>query len=218
MLALRLIQPMDEDLALLEAWRGGDRAAGSRLLARRVREITWFFRNKVFDETDVADLVGQTFLGCVGSRDHFRGDTSFRRFLYSIAENTLRKYLRTKAKRAREQIDFAQVCISELEPRSLSSIAAMHRELRAFFSGLREVPIDDQVVLELKYFEGLSARELGEVLGIPEATVRGRLRRGLDRLRERVHLWLERDGGEAQVPSAEDLEAWAATIRERRSA
>lgn len=208
--------PDDPDHALFVAWRDGDRDAGSKLLERRVREITWFFRNKVFDESDVADLVGQTFLGCVSARDRYRGETSFRRFLYTIAQNVLREYLRSKAKRAREKIDFTQVCVRDLNPRSPSSIQMHQRELRAFVDGLREVPIEDQIVLELKYFESLTGPEMAELLGIPEGTVRGRLRRGLERLRDRVHEGLRLGAEPSEPPSFEDLERWAAAVRAQR--
>jgi len=203
---------MDEDDAtLLDAWRAGDRAAGARLLERRVREMTWFFRNKVFNESDVADLVNQTFLACVTAKDRFRGDTSFRRFMYAVAQNTLREYLRQRAKRSREQLDFSEVCVQAIDPRSMSSIHAEREELQAFVHALRLLPLEDQTVLELKYFEGCSGSEIAERLGIPEGTVRSRLRRGLQRLRERIAEQLK-GRGEA-VPTDAELEAWAAEIR-----
>ncbi len=207
---------MDDDHELLEAWRAGDRDAGSKLLARRSREITWFFRNKVFDEADVPDLVSQTFLGCVSAKDRFRGETSFRRFAYTIAHNVLREYLRAKAKRKREQLDFATVCLRDLDPKSMSSIEMHRRELRAFVDGLRAVPIDDQVVLELKYFENLSGREIGEALDLPEGTVRGRLRRGLERLREEVEAQLSLGPRDPAKVSVDDLESWAEQVRAQR--
>lgn len=206
---------MDDEHQLLEAWRAGDRQAGSRLIAARSREMTWFFRNKVFDENDVPDLVSQTFLRAVSARDRFEGKTSFRRFLYAIARNVLREYLRSVTKREREQLDFAQVCVRDLQPRTLSSLHSEKRQVQALIEALREVPLDDQVVLELKYFEGLSGRELGDALGIPEGTVRGRLSRGLGRLRERVQRQLQRG---APPVSAEDLEAWGAELRRLRGA
>jgi RNA polymerase sigma factor (sigma-70 family) len=216
-LALLSSGRVDSDGELLDAWRDGDRRAGSRLLDRRAREITWFFRNKVFDEADVPDLVSQTFLGCVSARDRFEGDTSFRRFVYAIAHNVLREYLRTKAKRRREQLDFARVCVHEIDPRSFSSMEMHRRELQAFVEGLRRIPVDDQVVLELKYFEGLKGREIADRLGLPEGTVKTRLRRGLENLRQRVRQQLSL-GADDQPPavSAEDLEAWAVKVRAMR--
>ena len=207
---------MEDDLALLAAWRDGDRQAGSKLLQGRIREITWFFRNKVANEADVADLVGQTFLGSVTSKDRFRGDASFRQFLYAVAHNTLRNYLRTRSKRDRELLDFAAVCVGDLLPRTPSSIQVHRRELRAFVDALRCIPLEDQIVLELKYFEGLAGGAIADVLGVAEGTVRSRLRRGLARLRAEVATALRSGGRETQMPTEDDLEAWAAAVRASR--
>ncbi|MFO0632209.1 MAG: RNA polymerase sigma factor [Nannocystaceae bacterium] len=206
---------MDDEAELLAAWRGGDRNAGSRLIAARGREITWFFRNKVFHEDAVADLVSQTFLRAVAAKTTFAGATSFRRFVYAIAHNVLREYLRARSKRAREELDFGTVCVSELEPRSLSSLHSDKRELQAVLEALREVPVDDQIVLELKYLEGLSGSELADALGIPEGTVRGRIARGLQRLRERVATRLEQQGLATAAPTLETLALWAEEVRAR---
>ena len=67
-------------------------------------------------------------------------------------------------------------------------------------------------MLELMYLEGLSGAQVGETLGIPEGTVRGRIRRGLARLRERVTVGLA-DGVRGESVSLEDLERWAAEVR-----
>jgi RNA polymerase sigma-70 factor, ECF subfamily len=210
----------DPDRELLERWQAGDRDAGNELVRRRIGEITWFFRNKVCNESDVPDLVSQTFLGCLQAAAGFRGETSVRRFLFRVANNVLFTYIRKKSKRQREELDFAEVCIHELDPRSPSSIVMRRREGQAFVQSLRQIPVGDQVVLELMYFDGLTGREIGEVLGIPEGTVRGRLQRGLARLREQVqqHLDLHRQlrGGEPTTVRVEDLERWAEEVRALR--
>ncbi|MEM9453467.1 MAG: RNA polymerase sigma factor [Myxococcota bacterium] len=211
----------DSDRDLLERWHNGDRNAGNELVRRRFGEITWFFRNKVCNESDVPDLVSQTFLGCLQAAEGFRGETSVRRFLYRVANNVLYSYIRKKSKRAREQLDYTAVCIHELDPRSPSSIMMRRREGQAFVQSLRKIPVGDQVVLELKFFDGLSGREIGEVLGIPEGTVRGRLQRGLARLRDEVQAQLEglhreHGGDEVHTVTVDDLEVWAQEVRERR--
>lgn len=207
---------MQDEYELLEAWRAGDKRAGSQLIAARSREITWFFRNKVFDVDMVPDLVGQTFLRTVTARDRFAGETSFRRFIYAIAQNVLREYLRSVDKRAREELDFLDVCLSDLQPRTMSSLQSEKVQVQALIEALRQVPIGDQVVLEMKYFEGLSAREVGDALGIPEGTVRGRLARGLTRLRAQVREQLEAGGSPGAAVTGEDVEQWATELRRLR--
>ncbi len=202
------------DGELLQAWQGGDREAGNLLVDRYFDAITRFFRNKVCGEDDVAELVGQTFLGCTSGKDRFRGDASVRQYLYSIAQNVLRKYIRARYKRHSELVDFAAVCVQELAPASLSSIVAHKREAQSLVQALREIPVEDQVVLELMYFEGLSGSELADILGLPEGTVRGRLARGKQRLRERVAALLARAPSPTSAAVTPDqLDTWALELR-----
>ncbi|MFO0633263.1 MAG: sigma-70 family RNA polymerase sigma factor [Nannocystaceae bacterium] len=81
----------DLDLELLEAWRGGDAKAGNALFDRYFDAVFRFFRNKVADHAD--DLVQQTFLALVQARDRFRGDSSFRTYLFTAARSKLFNYL-----------------------------------------------------------------------------------------------------------------------------
>ncbi|MCY1004674.1 RNA polymerase sigma factor [Nannocystis pusilla] len=202
------------DGELLGAWQAGDAAAGEAFVDRHFDAITRFFRNKVCSEDDVAELVGQTFLGCTASKDRWRGEAGARQFLYAIAGNVLRKYIRGRYKRKSEALDFAAVCVQDCEGASMSSIVAHRREARCLVQALREIAVEDQIVLELMYFEGLSGSEAAALLGVPEGTVRGRIARGRQRLRERVAALL------AAAPAAptvdvtpEQLEAWARELR-----
>lgn len=206
---------MESDTDLLEAWCGGEGRAGEELFRRRVGEITRFFRNKVADESEVADLVSQTFLGLTEARTRFRGDASFRSFLYSIATNVLRGYIRVRYKRERERVDFTVLCIGQLSQRAPSSIVMGQRGGQAFVESLRDLSLDDQILLELKYFENLTGREIADVLGLPQGTVRRRLSTATHRLGGVVG---KRLGGtdpaktRASV-SVDDFEAWAAQVR-----
>ncbi len=207
---------MVSDRELLDAWRRGDRRAGSELVDRHIGSISRFFRNKVASPEDATDLVSQTFLAATSSKDRFRGETSVRRFLYAIAGNVLREYIRRKYKRRSEALDFESICVSDLDPASMSSIVMRKREARMFVRALREIPLGDQIVLELMYFEGLSGREIAELLAIPEGTVRGRLRRGKDRLRTRVEALLTATPSPVDsTVTVERLDDWARDVRRK---
>jgi RNA polymerase sigma-70 factor (ECF subfamily) len=203
---------VQSDAELLDAWRAGDNRAGNELVDRHFAEISRFFRNKVASEDDATDLVSQTFLGCTASKDRYRGDASVRQFLFSIAHNVLYKYIRGRYKRSREQLDFAEVCVHDTFPASLSSIVMHRREAQSFVQALREIPVDDQVVLELMYFEGLSGAEIAAALGLPEGTVRGRVARGKQRLRDKIEALLARNAAPASV-APDQLDVWAREVR-----
>src|SRR5262245_60999657 len=92
----------DEDLALLNRWRDGDRAAGEALFARHFDGLYRFFEHKTGGDAD--DLTQRTFLACVRSRDQFRGASSFRTYLFAIARHELYAHLRTLA--GNQRLDF----------------------------------------------------------------------------------------------------------------
>src|SRR6185436_6575853 len=73
---------MRPDAELLSAWRGGDEKAGAELFERHFEALFRFFRNKAGDQAE--DLVQETFLACL-SGPAFRGEASFRTYLFTVA-------------------------------------------------------------------------------------------------------------------------------------
>ncbi len=173
---------MASDLELLDRWRDGDDDAGDALLARHFDSLCRFFRNKV--DSGVDDLVQATLLRCVEKRDEFRRHSSFRTYLFVIARNLLFDRIR-RQRRSPEVLDFSQVSVRDLGT-SPSLVAARNERKHALMLALQALPLDFQIVVELTYWEGLSAVEVGEVLGIPANTVRSRLVRARKQLD--VHL------------------------------
>jgi len=202
-----------DDWQLLEAWKDGDSRSGELLLTRYMGPLTRFFRNKVVDPDDVADLISETMLACTRSKERVRESGAFRSFLYSSAMNMLRRHYRKKAKRQREVDDFAQLCVGESnDPRSLASMVSLQREGQLLVRALRRIPLDQQIVLELHYIEQLSGPEIAEILGVPKPTVYTRLRRGTEKLRTMVTELAE--SPDLAVSTMSGIQTWAVKIRE----
>jgi len=170
---------MTEDRDLLGRWQDGDKAAGAELFDRHYQQVTRFFRNKIRGTPE--DLVQRTFMGLIEALPSFRGEGSFRSFLYGVAYNVLRNHYRTQ--RRTPDIDFGVTSLAALEPR-LSGIVAERAERRELLSALRRIGVEHQVLLELYYDEGLTAPEIAEALDVPVGTVRTRLRRAKQLVRE----------------------------------
>ena len=68
-----------------------------------------------------------------------------------------------------------------------SSIMFEKTEQRLLLEALRSLPMDDQFVLELHYWEGMSGPELASVFDLLEPTVRGRIHRAKKRLRDALN-------------------------------
>ena len=199
---------MSSDLDLLQAWSEGDARAGNELFNRHFDAICRFFANKVSDDVD--DLIQKTFLACVEGRERFRGDASFRSYLFGVARNVLRRYYRDK-RYQKIRFDELESSVHDLAP-GASLLIAEKREQELLLHALRQLPLDHQITLELYYWESMSGRELGEVLGIPEGTVRGRIRRAKELLEGKLEE-LARSPGELKSTMA-NLDGWAKDLRE----
>ena len=168
---------MRTDLELLGAWRDGDIAAGDELVSRHWASISRFFRAKVGD--DGADLISQTFLACVEAKDKIEGD-NIKAYLFGVARRRLADHLRKRVRAP--AIDFTVSSLVDLATGPATAVARRQRS-ELLRDGLARIPLDDQIALELSYFEAMSTREIADVLEIPENTVRSRLSRAREKLR-----------------------------------
>lgn len=197
------------DGELLEAWAAGDREAGEALFARHFEPVVRFFQNKI--DRDHDDLIQKTFLGCLEGRARFRGEGSFRAFLFGVARNVLGKHLRGRYREA-AKLDFAHVSVAELHE-SPSQLVVEDQQQLLMLNALRRIPLDHQIVLELYYWEGMTAPEVGQMLEIPPGTAKTRLRRAKQLLAaELSDLAAGTTGAE---PTETRLDTWARGIRRR---
>ncbi|MFO7566124.1 MAG: sigma-70 family RNA polymerase sigma factor [Enhygromyxa sp.] len=196
-----------DDAADLEAWRAGDRAAGERLFDRYYEPVARFFVNKVGDASP--DLIQRTFLACVEGASRFRGEGSFRSYLFAIAYRQLCLHYRS---REGDRLDPTSVSALALDP-SLSGIMVEREELRLLLAGLRQLPLDLQVVLELHYWEECTLVEIAAALEIPLGTAKSRLRSG----REKLGVLVERLAATPELAAStiHGLETWAGEVRAR---
>ena len=205
-----------DDWQLLEAWRDGDQSAGQTLLKRYLGMLSAFFRNKVSNPADVAELVSGTMIACTRARERVRDSGAFRSFLLSCAMNNLRLHYRKKLKRNRELDDFENVCVGEMaDAQSPTSIIALRREGQLLVRALRRIPLDQQIVVELTYMEGLNGPEIARLLGIPKQTVYTRLRRGTEKLKAMVGELAE--SPELAMSTMTGLRTWAGQVRDKFS-
>lgn len=202
---------MRDDSELLRAWAEGDAAAGRELFERHFESIFRFFRNKA--DGDVEDLVQTTFTNALAARDAFRGEASFRTYLFTIARHELYAHWK-RQRRQSEEVDIGSLSVEDLATTPSSALAA-RRDRAALARALRSIPLDFQVVLELHYWEELSGPELAAALELPEGTVRSRLRRGKELLAERFDALLRGEGDpDHRASSPDDVDRWAASLKE----
>src|SRR5262249_46276956 len=133
--------------------------------------------------SEAEDLAQRTFTECVAARERFRGQASFRTYLFAIARNQLYSYLRKLP--AWEHVDFENTSIADVVT-SLSSRIGRARKIEELRGVLRELPAEQQLLLELHYWHDLGANELAEVFEVPPGTIRVRLLRARRALKDRM--------------------------------
>lgn len=197
--------PTDNELVV--AWRAGDEVAGQALFERHYDAVHRFFRNKV---PEPSELVQRTFLACLETADRFSEGRDFRRYLLGIARNVLyTHYRRVNGPRNHAPLDATSVEDMDQNP---AQLIEEREEERLMLAGLRRLPVELQLALELQYWEKMTAREISEVLGVPVGTAKDRLRRAKLRLEQEIR---------ALATSPKKLEStltllddWAAGLRQ----
>jgi RNA polymerase sigma factor (sigma-70 family) len=191
------------DLDLMSAWRSGDNVAGEALFSRHFRKVYRFFETKFGAEAD--ELVQSTFLACVRAKDQFRAESSFATYLFTIARHELYRHL-SERRRDLARIDFEVSSIATLAPTPRTRMTA-HEDRVRLLGALRALPVEQQVLLELHYWEDVEISSLAEIFECPAVTIRSRLHRARVALRE--YLSKQPDLPALVADTLESLDAWA---------
>lgn len=198
---------VDTDEALVTAAQAGDREAVDTLIRRHQSRIFNFALTLTAGGADAEDLAQETFIRAFRGLSRFRGESSFRNWLYRIAVNAART---RRAQRARQAAVWeARVEVDDLAGRRPARAAgsveqadgveeAMIRR-QALDRALAALPHDLRAAVVLRDVEGLEYREIAAVLGIPDGTVMSRIFRARRLLRPML---AELRGGGAARPAA----------------
>lgn len=170
------------DLEVFDRWRRGDAAMGKMFFQRLAPRLMAYFRRNVYDRAVVEELVHETFVECM--RASGTAVANPRAYMFGIASHLFLRHIRRK-RRELGRIDGSPEDLNEpidgLE-RDPEFLRMQRDEDRLFMKAMRKLPFDQQLVLELSFWEKMSGREIGEVLQLPEGTVRGRIRLGRQKL------------------------------------
>jgi RNA polymerase sigma factor (sigma-70 family) len=176
-----------DDQSLFDAWRRGDPRAGDELVARHGEAVRKFVSRRVGSGAD--DALQEVWTALTRCLDRFQQRCTFRTYLFSIARNQIQEELRRRRRDARHDA-YDDEADADLAP-GADSVMEDSEEARRLAHALAALPVELQRLVALYYFERKTAREIGEMFGIPENTARSRLRRAKALLREALdgHDW-----------------------------
>lgn len=178
----------DEELML--AYGAGDPAAFTELFERYRDRIYRYFLRHQSDWTVAEDLFQRTFLKLHDARHRYRPTSSFASWIYTIATNLLRDEARSRGVRTIETAGDRPLPerADETSPEGMT----LGRELaERIAAAVRELPPDQREAFILGKYEGLAYREVADILGCSEGSVKVRIHRAVktlgEALREYAH-------------------------------
>ncbi len=164
--------------ALVERAKRGDPAAFRQLFDRHKNEVSRLvYRLLGRSSSDLEDVVQDVFVHVYRSLKGFRGDAKFSTWLYRLTVNVVRMHIR-KAKSRPRVADGVEVPERTSQPRiDLDPEASLQRRRRmeAFESLIATLSEKKRAVLVMHDIEGMSAKDIAEIVGAPVLTVRTRL-------------------------------------------
>jgi RNA polymerase sigma-70 factor (ECF subfamily) len=160
---------VDPDLADVRAAQA-DRAAFGALYRRYLDRVYGYAFYLLGDHHDAEDATERTFLAAFDAIGRFRDEgATFRAWLFRIAHNQIANALRSRARRRASPLDAVAEPSADADPADRTGAADDARRVR---SALAELSADRRQVLVLRFVDGLSAREIGAVLGRSEGAIR----------------------------------------------
>ncbi|HXV77497.1 MAG TPA: sigma-70 family RNA polymerase sigma factor [Candidatus Polarisedimenticolaceae bacterium] len=179
----------DEDL--VQAVQAGDTDSLGVLVSRWEQPLYRFIYRMLPRREDAHDVCQETFLRILRRADRYRPGSRFSTWMYQIALNLCRDQAR-KRKRwglilaERHEFDERQPGLENGSTGAADPAASVERDemTRAVRRAMEQIPQEQREVLIMKEFEGLKFREIAEILGCPESTVKSRMYYGLSGLRQ----------------------------------
>ena len=171
------ISPASE-AALVARARTGDHHA-FEILIRRYKDRVLNLARRIVGDADAAqDVAQETFIKAYQKLRRFRGKSRFATWLYRIAVNEARAYLRAQRRR-RARWD-KQKALEVSKPAHVEPSERAGRLVEL----LDELPEKQRIALALFYLQELSVSEIAQLVGAPDGTVKAWLSRGRERLRK----------------------------------
>jgi RNA polymerase sigma-70 factor (ECF subfamily) len=172
----------DEDLMALAD--GGNTQAFAALYDRHARAAYSLAYRMMGERQAAEDLVQEAFLKVWRAAGSYRVErASVRTWILSILNNRGIDELRSSASRRRTQ-DKVEARTSTSQPSEAFALTWRNSQGEQVREALRGLPPEQLQVLELAYFSGYTHTEIAELLSLPLGTVKGRMRLGLQKIRE----------------------------------
>lgn len=180
---------LEQEKRLVERAKSDTEAFGE-LYDRYYSQIFGFVLRRTASIEAAQDVTSEVFFKALENLRRFRWrDVPFSSWLYRIASHEIANYFRKNKHRQfrlEEVSDSINLSNASPETELVEAEAELkrHEEFLALHENISKLPVKYQEVITLRFFENKQLREIGEILGKREGTVKSLLHRGLEKLRK----------------------------------
>src|SRR3954470_23655403 len=202
----KVSEPVSDELALVQAAKGGDVGAFEELVRRYDRNVFRIAQHITQNREDAEDVVQDAFLKAYSNLGQFQGQSKFYTWLVRIAVNEALMKLRKRRPERMVSLDEDVKTEEDSMPREIADWSPnpeqqyTQGELKDILSRtIQGLPASFRTVFVLRDVEGLSTEETADALGLSIPAVKSRLLRGRLQLRDRLTKYFKsRNGGDGR--------------------
>ncbi|MCI0518071.1 MAG: sigma-70 family RNA polymerase sigma factor [Woeseiaceae bacterium] len=171
------------DEQLIQWVADGDPSCLAALFDRHHHAVYHYLLQMLKEQALCEDLVQDVFLKVLRKAQHFRGEGSFKGWLFNIARNVALDELRKANRQGTDPLDDCETASALTDHRSAEQEAAGKQKVKLVLQAMAKLPAAVQEVIWLGRFEFDSYEELGQALNCNAGTARVRMHRAMDLLK-----------------------------------
>ena len=172
------------DETLVKQALKGKKSAWVALVKRYEKNLYNYTLRMVSNPADAMDLMQDVFVAVFRNLSTFRGDSPFKGWMFKIAHYRCIEFYRRK--RPTQSLDDHPEQFDEASNECPEYLAVSGQQANALHKALQTLPINQKLVVELKFFQHCTFDDIAKQLGISVNTVKSRLYSGLDKLKDHL--------------------------------
>ncbi len=181
------------DAELVRQVLNGNNNAFRFLVAKHQRLVVHIVGRIVQRQEDVEDVCQEVFIKVFRKIQYFRGDSRLSTWIAKVAYNTSVSYIRRRRKEE-NSYDEQPLLIAAEKDESLNQKVVEREEAKKYLMEfIEKLPLQYRTVLTLFHLEEFSYREIEEITGMPEGTIKSYLSRARKLLKDQLEKMTEKE-------------------------
>ncbi len=186
---------------LLALCKRQDQDALRVLFRRHERPVYGLLLRMLSSPEDTEEALAEVFVKVWRGAANFKGGSKFTTWLFRIASNTARDYLRSR--RARHEVSIEDVVVNEAEAQRWSGSVAgdpvrrtlVREDMARIVRAMQDMSEDDRLLVSLYHFQQREYDEISQIMDVPASNLKVRLFRARQRLKK---LYAEQEKGDGE--------------------